>query len=846
MAFPTVSGRQATAATANGTAANDAIPTVAQGDLLIVPFSVDGTTAPSWGSGWTGYSTFQGLVTVGNSACQLGVFYRICDGSEGNLTFALGASENWCTRPIVISAGTFDPNLPPAFGTAVSSSGANPDPPSLNPADWGTVDTLWVAVSAGDDNVAYTAADGNYGNTSFQLSSDATAGNRVALAVAERQLNAASDDPAAFTRGAEDASTNTLGIPPLITTPKQPIGWCKSFYSSGTATVDVTVTIQAGTNRRFVVHTAIELSAATFTSVTLDPAGVNTALTLCTDGTTSASQNQDSVAFNRFWSLIDANLPSPGTYTLRVIVSTATEVFLTAMMVTNTDQTQNVASVAVNGTTSGTSATAAVTIGTDNSLVLSGCYKNNAATPNTSMTAAGLNMMPRGSGVLPTNGAHFLTAAKELTTETGSQNVVQTVPGAVRLSLVAMALKPAISSTVAATLLAGLVGSATVDAGDGISSTVAAVLSAGLTGAATVAQTETSTVAATLAGLTAAATVTQTETFTVGPPPPRQAWIGSSTLKGTLGVTTSWTEHYTSFLQGIEADASFLNLGENAYTSWELLPTGTTGQPGFAPAVDTARNVTTALAHPGVQLVGYNANEILQARDDFGFAGDLDTPGTGYVDAYLIPNLITIAAECAAAGVPFVVCTAQPRDTDSDADFIAGTVYANQRIYETFGADRVIDFHAFLVDVDGTLQAAYTTDGVHPDDTATPGLSDLVEAKRLELLASSFPPIVVAASVNPSGVTNVSSTAAAVLTGLTGAATVVQAAQPATVAAVLAAGLTGAATVTVASPVTMTVAASLAGLTVDASMVHDDGTGGGATGGTRRRSRKRFRGFAPQ
>jgi hypothetical protein len=398
--------------------------------------------------------------------------------------------------------------------------------------------------------------------------------------------------------------------------------------------------------------------------------------------------------------------------------------------------------------------------------------------------------------------------------------------------------------TTAATL-DGLVAAATVASGDAVDATVAASL-AGLTGAATVTQTETSTVAATLAGLTASATVTQTETFTVGPPPPRQAWIGSSTLKGTLGVTTSWTEHYTSFLQGIEADASFLNLGENAYTTWHLLPTGSTGQPGFAPAVDTARNVTTALAHPGVQLVGYNANEILQARDTYGFAGDLDTPGTGYVDAYLIPNMLTIEAECIAAGVPFVVCTSQPRDTDSDADFIAGTVYANQRILETFGADRVIDFHAFLVDVDGTLVAAYTTDGVHPDDDATPGLSALVEAKALELLASSFPPVVVAASINPAGAPDVFTTVAAALDGLTAAATVGQAAQPATVAAVLASGLTGAATVTVAAPVTMTVDATLADLTVDANMVHDDGTGGGATGGTRRRSRRRFRGFAPQ
>jgi hypothetical protein len=734
MAFPSVLGRNTVQSSANGTATNDPIPSFSRGDLLLAFLAIDGATAPTWGAGFAGWNTFVGLVTIGNSACQLALVYRVADGSEGNLALDLGASENWCSEIVVVDAGTFDENTPPAFGTAVSGSGADPNPPSLNPADWGTEDTLWIAASAGDADVAYTAAPSGYSNSSFLKSTDGTAGNRVALGYAELQSAAASEDPGVFTRSAEDSSAQTYGLRPFTAAHAQPIAYAKSFYSTGTATVDVTITVVAGYNRRLMVAAALELSGASISSVTLDPAGLNKSLVRCTDGTTTATQNQDSVAYCSWWSLLETDIDDftvGNTYTLRVVASTSTEVAVTALMVTDTDQTSNVASVANNGTTSGTSTTAAVTVSFANSLVLSLCYKNNAATPLTSMTAAGLNMMPRGSCVLPTNGAHFVVAAKGLTTESGSQNVVETVPGAVRLSLTAVVLRPAYR-LVAGAGSYGLTGNAAGLAhGYRLTAAVgtyaltghdATLTASGGGGAFTLtANPATFTLTGAAAALIRGRVLKTQGIYGVG--------IGSSTLKGTVGSpapTTPWRTHFSNYLAALRPGSSFGHLAENGYSTYELLPLAYDGT-ASRPAVDPARNIDAAIAQrPHFIIVNVNS-DIQAAVTSWGYSyGTL----TAAIDDEIWPNYLIIADAARQAGIPIYFTNGQPTDINTggnDAAYQAALMYLRNLIDANLN---VIDFWSVLVAGGGDNSAnnSLISDDRHPNDTATPLLSDAAEA----------------------------------------------------------------------------------------------------------------------
>lgn len=164
MTFPAVAGRQTTMA-GLPTIAFDSAPS--SGDLIIIVFQ-SGFAGTASAPGWT--------VPVG--ALGTWVLYRICDGSEGSsvtITYAAGgglAARAWRIRGFTGA---------PEFGIAASKN-----PPSLSPS-WGAKDTLWIA------------ALGLSGTYSGFPSGYTQTGSVTNLGWAERELNAASEDPSAFT-----------------------------------------------------------------------------------------------------------------------------------------------------------------------------------------------------------------------------------------------------------------------------------------------------------------------------------------------------------------------------------------------------------------------------------------------------------------------------------------------------------------------------------------------------------------------------------------------------------------------------------------------------------------------
>jgi hypothetical protein len=113
-------------------------------------------------------------------------------------------------------------------GTAAEGSGLTPDPPSLDPTNWGAEDTLWIAYHS--QNVAsansLTSAPENY--TGAVGAASGSGGGEVRADAAHRNLNSASDDPGVFTTshtsGSEPWIAETLAIRPVTVEQTFPAG----------------------------------------------------------------------------------------------------------------------------------------------------------------------------------------------------------------------------------------------------------------------------------------------------------------------------------------------------------------------------------------------------------------------------------------------------------------------------------------------------------------------------------------------------------------------------------------------------------------------------------------------
>jgi len=179
------------------------------GNLLLVFFACisDDPTAATINtpSGWT--QLFQGSCLYDAFAC----FYKVAAGDEGasiTITTSEGVHSAHTTYRITDYSG-----VPVAAGPHTSTNGY-PDPPSLT-TGWGAVDTLWFAV-VGFDDTGISSWPANYGDTR----SDHGSGYRYAnVSTCRRELNAASENPGAFTLGnVGPAIACTVAVKPVIVT----------------------------------------------------------------------------------------------------------------------------------------------------------------------------------------------------------------------------------------------------------------------------------------------------------------------------------------------------------------------------------------------------------------------------------------------------------------------------------------------------------------------------------------------------------------------------------------------------------------------------------------------------
>jgi hypothetical protein len=159
---------------------------ISSGNLLLVFFSIYVSSVPTitFPGGWT-----QLYNTTYSTYVRSGAWYRVADGTEGatiTVTTSTNASSAHTSYLLTQYSGTPE-------GAAATGSSAAPDPPNLTPS-WGAKDTLWFAVcGTGAFGGSVTSYPTNYADGKLYLYT--SGGNATAI----RQLNAASENPGAFT-----------------------------------------------------------------------------------------------------------------------------------------------------------------------------------------------------------------------------------------------------------------------------------------------------------------------------------------------------------------------------------------------------------------------------------------------------------------------------------------------------------------------------------------------------------------------------------------------------------------------------------------------------------------------
>lgn len=216
MTFPVVQSVTPTIFNTNTTAHAVAMPaTVNAGDLLIVLFASDGpsTSTIATPAGWTQ------LMTNNNSNSNwLSAYMKKAAGTEGGTTvdFVTAAVEAAAAQVYRITGWRDSGTLANDVEIGVVAPGAaNPDPPSLNPANWDVEDTLWLAFACANEGTVSSYPTNFTDGTSTCTTTGGAVTTGAHCMSARRANAAAAEDPGVFTLNANSTNgANTIGIRP--------------------------------------------------------------------------------------------------------------------------------------------------------------------------------------------------------------------------------------------------------------------------------------------------------------------------------------------------------------------------------------------------------------------------------------------------------------------------------------------------------------------------------------------------------------------------------------------------------------------------------------------------------
>lgn len=225
--------------------------------------------------------------------------------------------------------------------------------------------------------------------------------------------------------------------------------------------------------------------------------------------------------------------------------------------------------------------------------------------------------------------------------------------------------------------------------------------------------------------------------------PCRIVVIGSSTAAG-AGVSTSdsaWVNRFRNFVEPEDTRIEVINLARGGYTTYHLLPTGSSYGQEVNINADTARNITKALSlHPTAVIINLPSNDASRGYS-------LDTQMRNFHEMTQAANNEMVKA---------FVCTTQPKNF-SDSNRINLQRDVRDSIFSFYG-DYAIDFWSTIALPNGTIDPTYNSgDGTHLNDAGhrilfqrvadqvltdslcNPGQVSVIDVKKQNVDLSIFP-----------------------------------------------------------------------------------------------------------
>ena len=192
--------------------------------------------------------------------------------------------------------------------------------------------------------------------------------------------------------------------------------------------------------------------------------------------------------------------------------------------------------------------------------------------------------------------------------------------------------------------------------------------------------------------------------------------LGSSTAEG-FGPSASdsaWVNRLRVALEAADPTLDVLNLARGGYTTYHILPQGSTVPETLGNAPDLRRNIDAALARdPVAIIVGMTSNDAAY----------------GYSTEAQIANFTRLGEIAETAGIPLYVTTTAPRNLDDDGRQRQAAV--RDWILGHFG-DRAIDVWDGVARADGSLDPRFDMgDGIHQNDPGHRLIFQRVMATRL-------------------------------------------------------------------------------------------------------------------
>lgn len=208
MTFPTVVARTSSEQATNADSITVGLGSPSAGELIVAIVSADATgLSPFWyvEQSVSGKKWWTAAVVGSNSTVVGIVAIKVAEGGDAlKILFGDGSLEQ-------ASAITFRISGHGSYASVASSTGnsTNGDPPNVS-ISGSAQDCLFITALCTDAQVVASSAPASYGNLTTKAATNATG---ASVSVSDRNLNATSDNPGAYTNAAEQWVAFSIAIP---------------------------------------------------------------------------------------------------------------------------------------------------------------------------------------------------------------------------------------------------------------------------------------------------------------------------------------------------------------------------------------------------------------------------------------------------------------------------------------------------------------------------------------------------------------------------------------------------------------------------------------------------------